>query len=194
MKMRAEMPSISDCAHSHNTYSGSDMYIGASTASPFVNTWTETTAGTGALGGMAGGGRGPDHYQRMYDALVRQQAQQVPQPSHPPPQTASSKGSQSAKSEKFMGRRLVQVFISDPDEKVPLADCLLYSGQQKMTDLTDQELFFEIDMKSILDAHNAKRAKILDKTVKERGAGYPEYLEPTRVSKLKMVVVNVATF
>ena len=89
-----------------------------------------------------------------------------------------------------MGRRLVQVFISDPDENVPLDNALLFSGPQKMTDLTDQELFFELDIKLILDTHNAIRTTIKNKTIKER----TEFLEPTRVSKLKMVVVNVATF
>src|SRR5262249_38247061 len=59
-------------------------------------------------------------------------------------------------------RRLVQVFIADPNENVPLDKALLYSGTQKLTDLTDQELFFEIDIKSILEAHNAERVKIVD--------------------------------
>lgn len=87
-------------------------------------------------------------------------------------------------------RRLVQVFIADPDENVPLADSLLYSGEQKLTDLTDQELFFEIDIRSILASHNEKRAKLVNKKVKER----TEYLEPARIRDLKMTVVSVATF
>lgn len=87
-------------------------------------------------------------------------------------------------------RRLVQVFIADPNENVPLADSLLYSGEQKLTDATDQELFFEIDIKSILEKHNAKRVKMVDKKVKER----TEYLEPAKIRDLKMVVVNVAGF
>jgi len=87
-------------------------------------------------------------------------------------------------------RRLVQVFIADPNENVPLDIALLYSGEQKLTDATDQELFFEIDIKTILEAHNAKRVKIVDKKVKER----TEYLEPAKIRDLKMVVVNVASF
>lgn len=87
-------------------------------------------------------------------------------------------------------RRIVQVYIADPSDAVPLADAILYTGEQKMTDLTDQELFFEIDIKSILEAHNAKRTKVIDKKIKDR----TEYLEPAKVRDLKMVVVTVASF
>lgn len=87
-------------------------------------------------------------------------------------------------------RRLIQVFIADPDENVPLDQCLLYSGEQKLTDLTDQELFFEVDMKSILEAHNAVRKGLVNKSIKER----VEYLEAARVRDLKMTVVTIAQF
>lgn len=87
-------------------------------------------------------------------------------------------------------RRLVQVFIADPNDNIPIDDCLLYKGEQRLTDLTDQELFFEVDIKSLLAAHNEKRIKVVDKTVKER----TEYLEPARVRDLKMVVATLATF
>ena len=89
-----------------------------------------------------------------------------------------------------MGRRIVQVFIADPNENVPLEDSILHEGEKKMTDLTDQELFFEIDIKTMLDAHNVKRLKMVDKKVKER----TEYLEAAKVRDLKMVVVTVASF
>lgn len=87
-------------------------------------------------------------------------------------------------------RRLVKVVIVDPNENIPLDQCLLYSGEEKLTDATDQELFFEIDIKDILAKHNEKRGKIVDKKVKER----VEYLEPAKIRDLKMVVVNVASF
>lgn len=96
-----------------------------------------------------------------------------------------------AKEQKVMSTtRLVQVFIADPSENVPLDKRLLHRGEQKLTDLTDQELFFEIDIKSILDAHNAARVKMVDKTVKER----TEHLEPARIRDLKMTVVTIAQF
>src|SRR5579864_799685 len=63
-------------------------------------------------------------------------------------------------------RRLVQVFIADPNEHVPLGDSLLYSGSQKLTDATDQELFFELEIKSLLDQHNIKRVNMVNKSIK----------------------------
>lgn len=86
--------------------------------------------------------------------------------------------------------RIVQVFIADPNENIPLENRLLYRGDQKLTDLTDQELFFEVDIKTLLAAHNEMRTKIIDKSVKER----TEYLEAARIRDLKMTVVNVAQF
>lgn len=87
-------------------------------------------------------------------------------------------------------RRLVKVVIIDPDDKVPLDKCLLHCSDEHLTDLTDQELFFEIDIKNILDKHNEVRTEIVDKTIKER----TEYLEPVKVRDLRMVVVTVASF
>jgi len=87
-------------------------------------------------------------------------------------------------------RRLVKVIIIDTDENVPLDKCVLYSGAEKLTDATDQELFFEIDIKNILDKHNEYRVTLKDKSVKER----VENLEPVKIRDLRMVVVNVATF
>lgn len=87
-------------------------------------------------------------------------------------------------------RRLVQVFIVDPDENVPLDKALLYEGKSFLTDATDQELFFEIDIKSILDKHNAFRKTLTNKAVKER----TEKLEAARIRDLKMTVVIIAQF
>lgn len=87
-------------------------------------------------------------------------------------------------------RRIVQVFIADTDENVPLDKSMLFSGEQKLTDLTDQELFFEVDIKTLLDKHNAERVKLVDKSVKER----TEHLEPARIRDLKMTVVVIAAF
>lgn len=86
--------------------------------------------------------------------------------------------------------RLVQVFIADTNDNIPLDKRLLHSGEQKLTDLTDQELFFEIDIKSMLDKHNEVRKATVNKAVKER----TEYLEPARIRDLKMTVVTIAQF
>lgn len=91
---------------------------------------------------------------------------------------------------KMTERRLVQVFVVDPDPNVPIADCLLYRGELQLTELTDQELFYEIDIKTILEKHNTKRITITNKSVKER----VEKLEPARIRDLRMQIVLVAQF
>lgn len=90
-------------------------------------------------------------------------------------------------------RRIVQVFIADPDEKVPLEEMVLYKGEQKATDLTDQELFFEVPINDLLKAHNEKRVKTVDKEA-TKATGKETFLEPIRIRNLKMVVVDIATF
>src|SRR5882672_929543 len=65
-------------------------------------------------------------------------------------------------------RRIVQVLIADPNENVPLDQMLLHKGIQKLTDATDQELFFEIPINDLLNEHNKKRVTFIDKKIKER--------------------------
>jgi hypothetical protein len=105
-------------------------------------------------------------------------------------QSAQSPTVHKQEKRKMATRRLVQVFIADPNENIPLDASLLYTGEQKLTDATDQELFFEIDIKGLLEKHNEKRTKIIDKKVKDR----TEYLEPAKIRDLKMVVVAIANF
>lgn len=90
-------------------------------------------------------------------------------------------------------RRIVQVFIADPNENVPLEHSVLYRGDQKLTDLTDTELFFEVPMSDILKIHNDKRVKFVDKEATKR-AGKDVLLDAVKIRDLKMVVVTVAQF
>lgn len=92
-----------------------------------------------------------------------------------------------AKEAKLSQKRIVQVFVCDPDDNIPLDKALLYKGDPKFTDSTDQELFFEIDIKTILDAHNEFRTTLTKKNSEKK-------LDAIRVRDLKMVVVNVAQF
>lgn len=175
--MARELPTISSSAQAHSTYS--------------VGNVGQLLVGAGGGGGGAGflGGAGGIFDQQQFtvwpgladykrDIERAARINQAIENKEPP------------MAEKVAGRRVVQVYIADPDENVPLDQALLYTGPSKLTDLTDQELFFELDIKQMLDAHNAKRTTLVNKKVKER----TEYLEPARVRDLKMVVVNVATF
>lgn len=95
--------------------------------------------------------------------------------------------------EEMMGARIVKVFIADADENVPLDKRVLYSGEEKLTDLTDQELFFDVPIGDLLKAHNEVRATTIDKKQSEK-FGRDINLEPARIRDLKMVVVTVAAF
>lgn len=90
-------------------------------------------------------------------------------------------------------RRFVQVFIADPNENVPLEESVLFKGDQKLTDLTDTELFFEVPIAETLKAHNEKRVKWLDKDASKK-AGKDVLLDPVKIRDLKMVVVTIAQF
>lgn len=95
--------------------------------------------------------------------------------------------------EPTVSTRIVKVFIADPNENLPLDKRVLYAGDEKFTDLTDQELFFEVPITEILGKHNELRKATLDKKTTEK-SGRDVFLEPARVRDLRMVVVNVATF
>lgn len=90
-------------------------------------------------------------------------------------------------------RRIVQVFIADTNENVPLEKSVLYSGDQKLTDLNDQELFFELPIADKLKEHNEARVKYLDKEASKR-AGKDVFLDAAKIRDLKMLVVTIAQF
>lgn len=134
---------------------------------------------------MANMGMGVSTLSRPFSTLQQLNWQRFVQPGVPVenlPVTTMEK--------QMSSRRIVQVFIADPDESVPLDQAVLYRGSQHLTELTDEELFFELELKSLLVNHNATRATIINKKVKDR----VEYLEPVKVRDLKMVVVTVASF
>lgn len=90
-------------------------------------------------------------------------------------------------------RRLVQVFIVDPDKNVPLEEAVLYEGKRKLTDLDDRELFFEIDITSLLKRYNEKRITYQDKEA-SKGTEKNIYLEKIRIRDLGMIVNTILTF
>jgi hypothetical protein len=178
-----DLPTIHDAGHAHTTYSLANMSSPISSTAATTNTQNfmaqHEAVGLG-VGNIVFGQ--PIRFDVFEDQEARVLAAAM---ANKPPKPKPQK-----KEEPFMGRRLVQVYIADTDENVPLEHSLLYSGEQKLTDATDQELFFEIDIKAILEGHNAKRVNFVNKKVKER----TENLEPVKIRDLKMIVVNVATF
>jgi hypothetical protein len=89
--------------------------------------------------------------------------------------------------------RIVKVFVADPNENLPLDKRVLYTGSEQLTDLTDQELFFEVPISELLKKHNELRVATRDKKAGNVN-NEPVMLEPARIRDLKMVVVTVASF
>lgn len=90
-------------------------------------------------------------------------------------------------------RRYVQIFIVDPDKRVPLDQCTLYKSEQFLTDATDQELFYEVPIRDRLDLHNKSREKIRDDEASNK-SGRDIFLRPIKIRDLTMHVVTVAGF
>lgn len=94
--------------------------------------------------------------------------------------------------EQKMATRLVKVFIVDPEESLALGDRLLYRSEEFVTDSSDAEIYFDLDIRGMLDLHNEKRVATVDRKTKDREK--PAMLEPARVRDLKMQVITLAQF
>jgi hypothetical protein len=124
--------------------------------------------------------------------------QQVVWPQRPPPAISPKPAAETETQAKIMAndkttRRIVQVFIADPNENVPLEKSVLYTGEPKLTDLNDTELFFEVPIQDLLKKHNEVRKTVVDKEASKR-AGKDILLDPVKIRDLRMVVVTVAQF
>lgn len=172
MAQIAHVPTITSAAHTHTVYQG----LGNGGTGGLGLVQMDTTAGDSNWQNMMAQTR---RHNALGELSGKANLQQVKE--------NIKKDIEMAVSNK---RRLVKVIIVDTDENVPLEKCVLYSGDEKMTDATDQELFFEIEIKNILDEYNKYRVTVKDKSIKDR----TEYLEPVKIRDLRMVVVNVATF
>ena len=131
--------------------------------------------------------------QNPNDAWVRAvEAQRRFTPTITSQQEAKPVTASNTKPEK-MALRVVQVFVADPDPLIPAADRLLFSSEARATDATDEELFYELGIKDMLERHNEKRQTIRDKSQKSATVE-TVYLEPIRVRDLVMQVVTLAAF
>lgn len=90
---------------------------------------------------------------------------------------------------KDIALRLVRVFIVDPDENVPMESRLLHKDE-RLTDLTDQELFFDYNVKEILEKHNKFRVTLTDKE-QTKAQGKEVRLEPIKIRDLQMITSDV---
>lgn len=167
----------STCAANYYTSDGLDY---TTTTTP---SWVTTTAIPATLGEEIKNLQ-EDHYRRVSQIYGSPVSFFDPGPAKPKKKELN---------EPMSNRRIVQVFIADIDPNVPLDKAVIYSGDRKLTDLTDPELFFEIAITELLKKHNEERVKWLDKEA-TRKAGRDMFLEPVRIKDLRMVVVDIAKF
>jgi hypothetical protein len=77
-------------------------------------------------------------------------------------------------------RRIVQIYVVDPDEAVPVDKALLHHDGPRLTDATDDELRYELNLPALLEKHNAYRAEL--------------ELEPARIRDVKIEIVTMVRF
>jgi hypothetical protein len=94
---------------------------------------------------------------------------------------------------KSMSKRLVRVFLVDPNASIPLDASMLYKSEEKLTDLTDQELFFEMPVQELLAKHNALRVTLVDKEASKL-SNKDVLLEPAKIRDLTMTVLVLETW
>lgn len=91
--------------------------------------------------------------------------------------------------------RIVRIFLVDPDKRIEDLDKrVLYQSDEITTDATDQDLFFDIDVKAILDKHNKYREKVTYEVTNKGDTTEKTGLKPVRVSQLTMSVITIAEF
>ena len=90
-------------------------------------------------------------------------------------------------------RRIVNIYIVDPDKAVPMDKALLYSRENLLTEDEDQDLLFNLDVKDIVTKHNSVRVTILDEEKTDK-RGSNVYLQEVRPSELTMKIVTLAQF
>jgi hypothetical protein len=83
--------------------------------------------------------------------------------------------------------------VVDADENIPLNKAVLIDKPEEFTDLDDQELFFNLDIKNVLDAHNEYRQTVIDKKA-SKNKDKDIMLEPIRIRDLKMAVLTIMDF
>lgn len=180
-----DMPTISSLNYTSNAYTSDTMnapWMTSSNSTPLVMpsvTWASST--------LAGFNQPDDDQLKAFRAMVAQRKAIERNDAHADTLSVPTQNNTT------MAKRIIRVYIADTDDNIPLEKSVLYSGSEKLTDLTDQELYFEIPIQELLQKHNTYRAGLVDKKATQR-LGKEVYLEPVKIRDLKMVVTTIATF
>lgn len=129
------------------------------------------------------------------DMLAGAVARRIQAPVGLPVNLAQAMGINQAKEPLPMANqtRIIRIYVADTDENLDVEKRLLYSGEEKLTDATDQELFYDVPINDLLSKHNDFRKTVNDKKQSEK-FGREVKLEPIRIRDLKMTIVTIASF
>lgn len=99
------------------------------------------------------------------------------------------------KKEKKMSqqRRMVHVLVVDPDLKVPDEQSVLHDSKEFVTSKTDEELKYDLNLKTMLEEHNVVRGKVVDEAASEK-RGKDIFLKKIKISNLVIHVYETAKF
>lgn len=84
--------------------------------------------------------------------------------------------------------RVVQQYLTDRNDNIPLEKRVLYKGNEFLTDLSDDELRYNVPVMDLLRAHNEYRVTVRDKAYKDKEV----FLEEARPGELCLTTVTLA--
>lgn len=91
-------------------------------------------------------------------------------------------------------RRVVQVFVADPDERLKAVEAEVFRSDAFFTDLDDSQLIATLPIVEAIEAHNEKRGTIEDRAV-SRQFEKTVYLEDDlEIDDFSITVVTLAEF
>lgn len=97
------------------------------------------------------------------------------------------------KEEEIMCRKLVQVYVVDPDVRVPDEKAVLYESKEFVTIETEDEIRDGLDLKGMLKKHNEVRVKILDE-VRTDESDRDIFLRKIRIKDISIQILDILTF
>lgn len=84
-------------------------------------------------------------------------------------------------------RRIVEIFITDPNQWVPLDHAVIYHAERFASDKPDSELFMAIPIVELTAEYNKKRVTFQDKSFRESDV----FLEEIKPRDLRFVVRTI---
>ena len=93
-----------------------------------------------------------------------------------------------------MPRRMVDIYIVDPDLNLPKEHALLFDAKSVLTDETDLELIQHLDTDKMLKDHNDLRANTVDREATRLSEKVVYLRSDLGMKDLRVVITTLARF